>query len=482
MKGDFSRLTFNAKKNYSRVLMQQGRVQLDADWNEQGDILLHYMRTLARDLIGPHGGPEGGGFRIGEPLFGAKPFDFTISKGNYYVDGILCQNPERVSFFNQPYHVPEEISNPAGNLFIYLDVWERHITAYEDPDLFEQALGGTDTASRSQVVWQVKALELEAGVDPVCDQFPLRWEPNVRLRAWTEKADSFDDPCNIEADARYRGFENQLYRVEVHQGNIGAGGEIDPDAEPTFKWSRENGSVVFPIVDIDAGDNKKVTVELAHLGRDEKLGLRKGDVVEIVHDRYALEHRASGLLKVTNINNDYMTVELEGEVEVIGGSEAQTHRLLRRWDQKADQDFEAGLKISGVDAAATEGTKLEDGILIQFVKPDDGSAPVYRTGDYWLIPARTSTRDIEWPKDAQGKALAQFSRGPLHHYAPLARIDPSGEILGGCQRCIQPLRLCPDLANQDEMDKIGPEALSSAPARPAAASRAGLPKKKGRKT
>ena len=30
MKGDFSRITFDPKKHYSRVLMQQGRVQLDA--------------------------------------------------------------------------------------------------------------------------------------------------------------------------------------------------------------------------------------------------------------------------------------------------------------------------------------------------------------------------------------------------------------------------------------------------------------------
>ena len=57
MKGDFTRDTFNKDKRFSRVLMQQGRVQLDADWNEQTSILLHYLRTLATDLIGPHGGP-----------------------------------------------------------------------------------------------------------------------------------------------------------------------------------------------------------------------------------------------------------------------------------------------------------------------------------------------------------------------------------------------------------------------------------------
>ena len=38
MKGDVSRETFDATKHYSGVRMQQGRVQTDADWNEQGAI------------------------------------------------------------------------------------------------------------------------------------------------------------------------------------------------------------------------------------------------------------------------------------------------------------------------------------------------------------------------------------------------------------------------------------------------------------
>ena len=39
---------------------------------------------------------------------------------------------------------------------VYLDVWERHITALEDDDIREKALGGPDTATRTKVVWQVK--------------------------------------------------------------------------------------------------------------------------------------------------------------------------------------------------------------------------------------------------------------------------------------------------------------------------------------
>ncbi|MFX8500613.1 DUF6519 domain-containing protein, partial [Acinetobacter baumannii] len=52
MKGDFTRITFDPANHFSRVLLQQGRVTLDADANEQASILLHYLQTLARDLIG----------------------------------------------------------------------------------------------------------------------------------------------------------------------------------------------------------------------------------------------------------------------------------------------------------------------------------------------------------------------------------------------------------------------------------------------
>ncbi len=53
MSGDHTRFTFDPLKRYSGVLMQQGRVQLDSDWNEEIDILRRRMRTTALDTFGP---------------------------------------------------------------------------------------------------------------------------------------------------------------------------------------------------------------------------------------------------------------------------------------------------------------------------------------------------------------------------------------------------------------------------------------------
>jgi hypothetical protein len=65
VKGDFTRSTFRPLKHYGGVLMQQGRVQLDADWNEEVDIQRRMLRVLARDLIGACGGPnEHAGFEV----------------------------------------------------------------------------------------------------------------------------------------------------------------------------------------------------------------------------------------------------------------------------------------------------------------------------------------------------------------------------------------------------------------------------------
>src|SRR5262245_37851111 len=65
MRGDFSRVTFRPENHFSGVLLQQGRVQLDAEFNEHVDIEAYRDRATARDVIGRAGAPQdGGGFAI----------------------------------------------------------------------------------------------------------------------------------------------------------------------------------------------------------------------------------------------------------------------------------------------------------------------------------------------------------------------------------------------------------------------------------
>src|SRR3954462_1378186 len=99
MKGDFSRETFDSKKHYSRVLMQQGRVQLDADWNEQQAIQHHRIATESKDVIGAAGAPlNDAGFQITTPDGKA----LNVGRGRYYVNGMLCENETDIGYAAQP--------------------------------------------------------------------------------------------------------------------------------------------------------------------------------------------------------------------------------------------------------------------------------------------------------------------------------------------------------------------------------------------
>jgi hypothetical protein len=56
MKGDFSRSTFSTRMRYGSVTLQEGRVQLDTDWNEKSELQINgglvYLDVWERDVRG----------------------------------------------------------------------------------------------------------------------------------------------------------------------------------------------------------------------------------------------------------------------------------------------------------------------------------------------------------------------------------------------------------------------------------------------
>ena len=171
MKGDLTRSTFDPARHFGSVRLQQGRVLLDADWNEQADIAAHRHHTTARDLIGGCGGPlHAAAFgvvadpdalpqEVRDTLAAAAVLplaagDVLLGAGRYYVDGVLCECERPFSLLHQP-DPPGAPPLSEGRHLLYLRVWERHLTWLDDPSLREVALGGPDTATRSRVadVW-----------------------------------------------------------------------------------------------------------------------------------------------------------------------------------------------------------------------------------------------------------------------------------------------------------------------------------------
>jgi hypothetical protein len=462
MKGDFSRETFDPKKHYSRVLMQQGRVQLDADWNEQMSIMLHTLRAMARDIFGAHGGPAGG-FEL------EKDKDNTaliIKSGRYYVNGLLIESDgswkstqkDLVVLTKQVDQTPSEDRMSWGKLLekgdpflLFLDVWERHVTALEDPGIREVAVGsgGPDTCTRAKVEWQVKAL-LKA--NSCIDANSLDTLSTGKMKAKAETPKGPLDACPLPPEARYRGRENQLYRVEIHNPGTAE--------KATFKWSRDNGSVVFAVRSLSSGSGQYVVI-LEGLGRDSTRSLDSGQWVELLDmDDPAPDPKP--LMKVVKVEPDSMAVTLKGMTTLTD----KNRLLMRRWDQTRNIQENGNDSGVGTEKLSEDiWLGLEYGVQVRFEPAGEEEEPrKYRSGDYWLIPARTATGMVEWPRsnkptanDPDSEIAAVEAHGVTHHYAPLATVSVNGTgiTVSPCRCIVQP-QDCPHRYEYGK-EAIGPD-------------------------
>jgi len=606
MGSDISRFTFDPRKHYSGVRQQQGRVNLDADWNEQVDIAAHRIETESVDVIGPCGAPrDNAGFQIQGPgawapstSFGVgaqildsnghleiavaagtsgatapawpttvgasvtdgssglkwqfAASDLQISPGRIYVDGLLCELSSATTYLTQP-DLPSPPPLPTtGTSIVYLDVWERTITALEDPQILEVALGGPATTTRTKTVWEVKLLDVSSVTGGVACSTSASsippWQQVIQPSAaqlTTGVAQSTSSgPCCLASNTGYTGMENQLYRVEIHasgvygwkagtpyvlgaeavdsngnleraivagtsgttapawpttvgstvtdgsitwqlvskgykplwaantaypvgaqvvdsNGNLeiavaaGTSGSAHPAwptkpgatlsdgttgllwqyATPTFKWSRDNGSVATGVTGIAAVTNNagKSASQLAveSLGRDQVLGFAPGNWVEITDDWQELNRQPGELHQIDSIDVTAKTITLDSTISstsfptTSGQTNPSRHTRLTRWDQsgKVYQSDGATLWVDLGAAGSTgnipvppAGTTLllENGITVAFsLNPANG--PFY-TGDFWNFAARTADGSVE--------ALNQAApRGIEHHYSRLGIIN-----------------------------------------------------------
>ena len=485
MHADLSRWTFDAALAYRAVLLQQGRVMLDADINEQAEITAHHDEVRAADLIGRSGGPAAPPSAAGEAgvagVAALGPFavvgpdgtipqdasapaawgQLRVTPGRYYVDGVLAESPDpppsadgpgangwRIA--DQPYlatigtgkdaapGLPEPDGAAAGDRFmLYLDVWDHHVTPEEEPALLEPALGGPDTTTRLRTVWQVKAAPLPApanGGPPVtCSDLhaaaAVPREPRL-LVASLEPPGPDADPCLITSAGGYQRLENQLYRVQIHAGRAGGG-------DPAFLWSRDNGIVRAGLTGLEVSGTD-TTLTLDRLGRDEELSFTTGCVVEVTSTDLELREQPGflGTAGVPEVVTDAggSASALRLPVTWLAGSPASLEALgrapiVRRWDG-------GPLPLVPDGGAAGDPVPLESGIQVAF--PSGGQAI---PGDFWLIPARTVrlsyglsqlSGTIVWPSDGRGPA-AQPPVGPVHHVTPLAvvrRVDDGDAAVG----------------------------------------------------
>jgi parallel beta-helix repeat protein len=411
-------MTHAPGRRYSGVRQQQGRVQLDADWNEESAIRSAETVALARGVGGrawlAQETPDA--FLVG--LLAGPPVDLSLGEGRLWLEGhgAAILPGEGVTYRNQPFYPAPPPINAGVDRIVYLDHWQREVTWVEAPALLDVALGGLDTTTRVQDVWQVKILETR-GVPAVCGvDLDAAFPPSAgRLSTAANAPPAPDDPCIVPPLAGYRGIENRHYRLEVH---VGGGLGV-----ARFKWSRDAGAIISRVTAVAvAGGQTRISVN--RIGRDEVLRFRIGDWVTLSDDHRDFHGEAGEMARVVDIDEAARVVVVDralpgGGRRAFGanaGEIAVRNTRLQRWDQRAPVNV---LDADGLMTAAAGPIALEDGIEVDFSVAVPGGQ--FRVGDYWLFAARTADASVEELDRAP-------PRGIIHRYLQLAAITAGGVV------------------------------------------------------
>ena len=484
MSFDNSRYTFDPYKNYSSVVMPQGRVQLDADWNEFLAEMARRIQAGTLDTMGravyPPTTPDA--FYISP----GTAWVVNIGLGRMYVDGLLAENhglppgtwdpaleelsgvpqPQsptvsstpNIPFTNQPYlpaagtgvsGVTQYLPNEAGSYVYYLDVWKRAVTWLQDPTIVDSAVG-IDTSGRIQTVWQVRWTTANATGGAVGCAIPDSEILYPSQSAGQLSTQVLPNPasgaCCLTPGTGYTGLENQFYRVQIHKGG--------PLGTATFKWSRENASVATSVTSIATKGNaagKLATVlTVTSLGRDQVLNFTNGNWIELLDDNVELDgmpdpnypagspytYGNPGLLCQVDYvdptaNEIYLVTPTITDPRFPNGTPALgVHTRVVRWDQSGTV---YSSDASGNQTATTYAQSTGD-----IVTPSDGLTMLvlengivvtfnvaskggnFLAGDYWTVAARTDGT-LDPPTLTNAPP-----RGIHHHYTKLSVVTFDG--------------------------------------------------------
>ncbi|MFQ5793427.1 MAG: DUF6519 domain-containing protein [Candidatus Bipolaricaulia bacterium] len=382
MKGDFSKWSFDPKKNFNGVLHQQGRVLLDSDWNARTRITNDWQDQAGRDAIGPGvaavPASEPDSFKVQRALLDASnEVELTITPGRLWADGLLLCLPgeapdptadvRRIATYLQP-PIQDPPADPIGPDIrdaVILEIWREAINGFQMPEtLIEPALGGPDTTERVHTAMAFRLLRLEDGdtCDNIGDKLKDGFSQKGKLTVSLQPTTVIDGDCPVVEGGGYTGFEHHLYRIEIAQVNSGAA---------MFKWSQFNGGLVGR--GIFHADSNKVEIT-ANLQAIVTSGLNEFYLEAVESDQDLGHWNVTYGAKVTlNSGNelDLPAAPMFGSIPASGESV-----FFRLWND---------IREIGEFSIGPDPTELRDGIRLEFALPIEAH---YMPGDYWTFPVR----------------------------------------------------------------------------------------------
>jgi hypothetical protein len=446
---DISRKLFQPAKHYAGAVYQQGRVTLDSDQNENAMLAGEELQRLIAEAICGGGSPNRG-FTVSGIAVAPRPddpvdtYDFALAAGSYYLGGRRFAAEPGDTFLGQsdwlqialdgglpaPPTAADLAGGPRHDL-VWLEAWEQCVTATEDSEILERALGGPDTTARLRRMRRIHVTAntaadcaaafagLGVAVDP---QTGAVLSP-TRLTVGFDPAGVTEDPCKPATRAGFLGADNQTFRVQV-------------TAPGRFIWGADNASPLYrvqahPFQDPQGGAATLRRIHFLTPPPDQAHYPLAGQAVELMrwgallpnHEKIA---EPTGMLATvqTGYDPDSQSIVIATPVPLAwvdwfagAGAPAlsdhdelddREYFYLRLWTggsgDNAAPDFEFAPNVTRPLA----GT----GLSVAFF--DAG-----RAGEYWIIAARPNTPDIVVPW-ALRQGLPPM--GPLFFLPPLAVI------------------------------------------------------------
>jgi hypothetical protein len=472
---DLSRLITDHRKHYAGVRHQQGRVLTDDDVNEAAIIEAEELRRTRLHAIGPYGAPGDGFLPSGFTVSGGR-LDFTLTPGELYLGGLRLQMLSAERFLEQrdwlnfdPATAPAPPAAGSSRTdLVWIEAWQQPVTATEDDELHEVALGGPDTATRWRTMRRVHMLPGVAGT--TC---PDAWATAVAgcaamgtlgadmqmvttatLSVTFAAAGNPADLCAPPAAGGYLGAENQAIRVQM----------VDA---AHYTWGFDNAAPLYRAT-VTLKGGQLVLVTLPTPPRDAAHWPLKDQVVEILSWSAALANgetvaELSGhLCKVaTSYDPDQQTFDIDvplppGFENWKGRSDAASlpsgHVYVRVWNRGDDLASPARIPIANGALGTT-------GLSISFA-----GAPL-RPQDHWIIAARPAAPDkvLPWrlalPSGAPPAGVARY-RAPLGliRWTTSAAGAVTAELIDDCRPPFLPLtrlRGCCQVTVGDNVESHG---------------------------
>jgi len=459
MGSDRARVSYDKDQQYRSVVMQQGRVTLEADWNESQQIASEELRHETLDIVGPVGTPDDG-YKV---ILSSKPTtpscDFQIQRGTMYVGGVRASQSKSVRYSHQSEWLdasddpdwvdPAKLAqSPPTAEFVYLLLREQEVSAVEDSDLKDVALGGPDTAQRTRLIQHIARLSSQAtacasglaAAEAKWDSEGLDFNPATmrllsrgRLEVGFSGQSGSNDPCQPQNQGGYLGADNQLIRVQISGVDSASG-------NPAFLWGYDDASFLYR-VDLNSATPQVVHLQSAPV--DVFHQPRSGQTVEVLRSA-ALLHNGEYVASTGGIaatltaayDPDSQTITLPSPTTLTSeyfDATLTPRAFLRVWEEQ--KVFTPGTPVVLGTTGLQVTLKLESG-------------KVFHTGDYWLFAARPSTPQEVYPE----RYLTDFQppEGPRLWACPLAVISWSERIGTLASDCRIPFCHLTDACNREQ--------------------------------